>query len=145
VTVLGTLHERVWRIRKKNFGTPHVQFQINTHSARLLPRASLTEPCLRLVFGFVSSVSFRRDRSQICFVDPNRASGWSSTYRTKYTSKEHNYYYISRRFKRRNWSFHRFTEFLLLSLFFFSNLHSNECGGMPGGAVHMHDNEKARN
>jgi len=60
----------------------------------------------------------------------------------------HNYYYISRRFKRRNWSFHRFTEFLLSRLFFFSsdsNLHANERGGMPGGAVHMHDSEKARN
>jgi hypothetical protein len=28
-------------------------------SARLLRRSSLTEPCLRLVFGFVSSVSFQ--------------------------------------------------------------------------------------
>ena len=28
-------------------------------SARLLPRVSLTETCLRLVFGFVSSVSFQ--------------------------------------------------------------------------------------
>jgi hypothetical protein len=36
----------------------------------------------------------------------------------KSTSKEHNYYYISRRFKRRNWSFHRFPEFLLSRLFF---------------------------
>jgi hypothetical protein len=26
-----------------------------------------------------------------------------------------------------------------------SNLHANERGGMPGGAVHMHDSEKARN
>jgi hypothetical protein len=36
----------------------------------------------------------------------------------KYTLKEHNYFYISRRFKRRNWSFHRFPEFLLSRLFF---------------------------
>jgi hypothetical protein len=49
---------------------------------------------------------------------------------------------------KRNWSFHRFTEFLLSRLFFFSsdsNLHANERGGMPRGAVHMHDSEKARN
>jgi hypothetical protein len=26
-----------------------------------------------------------------------------------------------------------------------SNLHGNERGGTPGGAVHMHDSEKARN
>jgi hypothetical protein len=26
-----------------------------------------------------------------------------------------------------------------------SNLHTNEHGDMPGGAVHMHDSEKARN
>ena len=26
-----------------------------------------------------------------------------------------------------------------------SNLHANERGGMPGGAVHVHDSEKARN
>ena len=26
-----------------------------------------------------------------------------------------------------------------------SNLHANERGDMPGGAVHMHDSEKARN
>jgi len=44
-------------------------------------------------------------------------------------SKEHNYYCISSRFTRRNWSFGRFPEFLLSGLFFcfrHSNLHVHE-------------------
>ncbi len=59
------------------------------------------------------------------------------------------YYHFSLPFKRRNWCFGRFTEFLCYRDCFFvsghSNLLTNKHGDIPRRSVHMQDIQKDRN